>query len=109
MYITERLSALRKLMRENGMDAYVIVTDDFHGSEYVGDYFKEREFMSGFTGSAGKIAVPSVAELIAHLPHSVTAFTAKDLFSKRIATAARYLLPSSAGKPNFLCLIKGFF
>ena len=59
MYITERLSALRKLMRENGMDAYVIVTDDFHGSEYVGDYFKEREFMSGFTGSAGKLVVLS--------------------------------------------------
>ena len=59
MYITERLSALRRLMRENGMDAYVIVTDDFHGSEYVGDYFKEREFMSGFTGSAGKLVVLS--------------------------------------------------
>lgn len=57
MDITEKLSALRKLMKENGMDAYVIVTDDFHGSEYVGDYFKEREYMSGFTGSAGKLVV----------------------------------------------------
>ncbi|MFR6563558.1 MAG: hypothetical protein ACLUR5_17865 [Eubacterium ventriosum] len=28
-------------------------TCDFHGSEYVGDYFKTREFISGFTGSAG--------------------------------------------------------
>lgn len=57
MDITEKLSALRKLMKENGMDAYVIVTDDFHGSEYVGDYFKEREYMSSFTGSAGKLVV----------------------------------------------------
>ena len=39
------------------MDAYVVVTDDFHGSEYVGDYFKAREYLSGFTGSAGTLVV----------------------------------------------------
>lgn len=32
-------------------------TCDFHGSEYVGDYFKTREFISGFTGSAGTVVV----------------------------------------------------
>ena len=35
------------------MDGYVVVTDDFHGSEYVGDFFKARAYLSGFTGSAG--------------------------------------------------------
>ena len=44
-------------MKKNKMDAYMIVTDDFHGSEYVGDHFKCRAYMSGFTGSAGTLVV----------------------------------------------------
>ena len=42
MTVTERIAALRKLMKEKGIDAYLVPTDDFHGSEYVGDYFKCR-------------------------------------------------------------------
>lgn len=53
----ERLEALRKLMAERHIDAYLIPTSDFHESEYVGDYFKCREFMTGFTGSAGTAVV----------------------------------------------------
>ena len=53
MKSAEKLRLLRRRMQEQGMDAYVVVTDDFHGSEYVGDYFKAREDLSGFTGSAG--------------------------------------------------------
>jgi len=59
MSITQRLDALRALMRENGIDAYMIPSDDFHGSEYVGDYFKCREFVTGFTGSAGTALILS--------------------------------------------------
>ena len=55
--IQERLGALRTLMKEKKMDAYLIPTDDFHGSEYVGDYFKCRKYMTGFTGSAGTAIV----------------------------------------------------
>lgn len=55
--VIERLEKLRKLMKENNIDAYIICTDDFHGSEYVGEYFKARRFMSGFTGSAGTLVV----------------------------------------------------
>ena len=55
--IKERLSELRKLMRKEAIDAYIILTDDFHASEYVGDYFKCREYISGFTGSAGTVVV----------------------------------------------------
>ena len=47
------LEALREKMADRGIDVYVVPTDDFHGSEYVGDYFKCREFLTGFTGSAG--------------------------------------------------------
>lgn len=57
MTISERLSALRSEMRKNGIAMYYIPTDDFHGSEYVGDYFKCREYISGFTGSAGSVIV----------------------------------------------------
>lgn len=44
-------------MQAEGIDAWLIMTDDFHGSEYVGDYFKCREYISGFTGSAGTLLV----------------------------------------------------
>ncbi|MFR1975097.1 MAG: aminopeptidase P family N-terminal domain-containing protein [Oscillospiraceae bacterium] len=57
MVITERLAQLRRSMAQRGMDGYVVVTDDFHGSEYVGDYFKARAYLSGFTGSAGTLVV----------------------------------------------------
>ena len=53
----EELEVLRIKMRETGVDACLIPTSDFHGSEYVGDYFKCREFLSGFTGSAGTLVV----------------------------------------------------
>ncbi len=55
--IPQRLKKLRDLMAKRGMDAYVIPTSDFHESEYVGDYFKARKYMSGFTGSAGTLVV----------------------------------------------------
>ncbi|MCI8327343.1 MAG: aminopeptidase P family protein [Lachnospiraceae bacterium] len=55
--IQERLKALRTLMRERGIDIYIIPTSDFHQSEYVGEYFKARKYMTGFTGSAGTAVV----------------------------------------------------
>ena len=39
------------------MDAYLVVTADFHESEYVGEFFKCRKFLTGFTGSAGTAVV----------------------------------------------------
>ena len=39
MKIEEKLTRLRELMKENGFSAYIIPTDDFHSSEYVGSYF----------------------------------------------------------------------
>lgn len=57
MTVTERLQALRREMRSRNIAAYIVPTDDFHSSEYVGDYFKAREYLSGFTGSAGTLLV----------------------------------------------------
>ncbi len=44
-------------MREKGIDVYIVPSADFHQSEYVGEYFKCREWISGFTGSAGTVVV----------------------------------------------------
>ena len=55
--MNERLDQLRRLMEERHMDAYLIPTSDFHESEYVGEYFKCRRFLTGFTGSAGTAVV----------------------------------------------------
>ena len=55
--VSQRLALLRQRMALRGLDACVVVTDDFHGSEYVGDHFKTRAYLSGFTGSAGTLLV----------------------------------------------------
>ncbi|MEG1733287.1 MAG: aminopeptidase P family protein, partial [Longicatena sp.] len=44
-------------MEERNMDAYIIPTSDFHETEYAGEYFKARKYMSGFSGSAGTFVV----------------------------------------------------
>lgn len=55
--ITERLAALRKEMAKRNISIYVVPTADFHESEYVGEYFKARKFITGFTGSAGTAVI----------------------------------------------------
>ncbi len=57
MNVTERIAALRALMAEKGMDAYVVPTADFHQSEYVGEHFKARKYISGFSGSYGTVVI----------------------------------------------------
>ena len=57
MTIQERIAALRQLMKERNIDAYIVPSSDNHQSEYVGDYFKAREFITGFTGSAGTAVI----------------------------------------------------
>ena len=53
MTTNEKIAKLRELMSGRGIDMYLIPTDDFHSSEYVGEHFKARSFITGFTGSAG--------------------------------------------------------
>ena len=55
--IQHRLEALREQMRKHNISAMIIPTDDAHMSEYVANYWKVREWISGFTGSAGKVVV----------------------------------------------------
>lgn len=51
--IAERIEKLRELMAERRMDAYLVPTSDYHESEYVGEHFTCRKYITGFTGSAG--------------------------------------------------------
>ncbi len=53
MSVLDRIERLQNAMEQQNIDCYIIPTDDYHHSEYVGDYFKFREYMTGFSGSAG--------------------------------------------------------
>ncbi|MFV0198184.1 aminopeptidase P family protein [Empedobacter falsenii] len=55
--ITDRLSILREVMKQNGVSATIIPGTDPHGSEYLPQRWKEREWISGFNGSAGTAVV----------------------------------------------------
>ena len=55
--IPERIAALREAMKQHKIDAYIIPTSDPHMSEYPADCWKYREWISGFTGSAGTVTV----------------------------------------------------
>ncbi len=55
--IPHRLSALRNVMRQQGLSALIIPSTDPHSGEYVPEHWKTREWISGFTGSAGTAVV----------------------------------------------------
>ena len=52
-----KIGQLRDRMKELGIDAYLIPTADFHESEYVGEFFKCRHFLTGFNGTAGTAVI----------------------------------------------------
>jgi Xaa-Pro aminopeptidase len=57
MTVKERIAALRQLMTKRGVSAVIVPGTDPHGSEYVAKHWKERNFISGFTGSAGTAVI----------------------------------------------------
>ena len=57
MTIAERLQALREVMQQEHLSAFIFPSTDAHQSEYVADFWKGRQWISGFTGSAGTIVV----------------------------------------------------
>ena len=57
MDVKKRIEKLRSLMKENKIDAYIIPSFDAHQSEYVADHWKGRQWISGFTGSAGTVVI----------------------------------------------------
>ena len=55
--VSERIAALRDLMHAKAIDACIVPTGDPHMSEYISDHYKTREFITGFTGSAGTAVI----------------------------------------------------
>lgn len=55
--INSRIQALRTLFSREGIQAFIIPSTDPHLSEYVAPHWKSREWISGFTGSAGTVVV----------------------------------------------------
>ena len=57
MEINKKIEEARKVMGKYKVDAYIVTSSDYHQSEYIDDYFKGREYLSGFTGSAGVLVI----------------------------------------------------
>ena len=122
MSINKRLSDLRKTMQNKGLDAYIIPSNDVHQSEYVAEHWNCREWISGFTGSAGLVVITAdhaglwtdsryflqanmelaSSELVLHKP--------KDRFAPEHITWLSETLPEGAivGIDGDLCTISQF-
>ncbi|MGL4402920.1 MAG: aminopeptidase P family protein [Fusobacteriaceae bacterium] len=57
MTAREKLKRVRVMMEKEGVSAYYITASDYHQSEYIGDFFKVRQYISGFTGSFGNLVI----------------------------------------------------
>lgn len=57
MSIDDRVKSLRELMKKNGITMYIVATADPHMNEYLSDHYKDRVFISGFTGSQGNVII----------------------------------------------------
>ena len=57
MTVNQRVEALRSWMRDHGVDAYLVPTSDPHNDEYIPPHWMCREWITGFTGSAGTAIV----------------------------------------------------
>ena len=58
---SSRLNKLRALMQERSLAAYYVPSEDAHQSEYIASWDGRREFISGFTGSAGFAVITQTA------------------------------------------------
>ena len=59
-----KIKEFQELLQQKDIDAYIIPTSDYHMSEYTPDYFKAREYISGFTGDAGTLLVTTDEALL---------------------------------------------
>ena len=57
METREKLKLLREAMAQQNIHACIIPTTDPHIGEYTPEHWKTREWLSGFTGSAGTLVV----------------------------------------------------
>lgn len=58
------INKIQQHISQNAIDAYIVFTSDDHGSEYIVDHFKTREYLCGFTGSAGTLVITQDASYL---------------------------------------------
>ena len=99
--IANRVENLRKLLEINKFDAYIIPSEDAHLNEYISDHDKRREYISGFTGSAGTVYVTQKfaylvtdGRYITQAKHSVreSKFTRKIKITPYFFTIAEFMI-----------------
>lgn len=99
--IRDRIQALRQILKKKGLGAFIIPSTDPHLSEYVAPYWQSREWISGFTGSAGTVVITlTKAGLWTDSRYFIQATeqledTGIDLFKE--------MLPETPSIPAFLC------
>lgn len=99
--IKERIHALRMTFRPNNIKAFIIPSTDPHLSEYVAPYWMSREWISGFTGSAGTaVILMDKAGLWADSRYFLQA--EKELEGSGI-TLYKEMLPETPSITKFLC------
>lgn len=57
MTVLDKIKKVREKMNEDNTGVYIVTSSDYHNSEYTGDYFETRKFLSGFTGSNGTLVI----------------------------------------------------
>jgi Xaa-Pro aminopeptidase len=115
MTVHQKLSALREVMKSNGIDAVIIPSGDPHQSEYVAAHWQERAWISGFTGSAGLVVVThdhaglwtdSRYFLQAEMQLKNTEFVLHKMFNQFATPYVDYL--SETLKPKATVAVNGF-
>ncbi|NDW13540.1 aminopeptidase P family protein [Bacteroides sp. 214] len=99
--IATRIFLLRKWIKKNGIDAFVIPSSDAHLSEYVAPYWKCREWISGFTGSAGTIVI--TAKEVGLWTDSRYFIQATEQLNGTGITLYKEMLPETPTINQFLC------
>ena len=109
--VQERLAKLRHEMSKRNISIYIVPTADYHESEYVGEYFKARQFISGFTGSAGvAVITPFEAKLWTDGRYFIqaskqlkeTPFTLMKTGEEGVPTVDEYIEKINSGTPYIL-------
>ena len=105
--VSDRIAKLRSFMEEKHIDAYVVPSADNHQSEYVGEHFKSREFITGFTGSAGTAVITKdAAGLWTDGRYFIQAAPAKTLISGRF-DISNSLVETLGKSMKLFCSTKG--
>lgn len=99
--INERIHSLRMTFTPSGISAFIIPSTDPHLSEYVAPHWKSREWISGFTGSAGTVVI--LRDKAGLWTDSRYFLQAAEQLSGTDITLYKEMLPETPSITDFLC------